>query len=83
MPTSTITSPAANVRLPHQSILAGVRTPTSRSLAYAHTVPNRPKGTLIQNTRRQCTSARTPPTTSPTNEPMMPAIMFTPIAMPR
>ena len=46
-------------------------------------MPNRPKGTLIQKIARQSTSARMPPTTSPTNEPAMPATMLIPIAMPR
>jgi hypothetical protein len=46
-------------------------------------VPNTPNGTLIQNTSRQCTSARSPPATRPTNDPAMAAIMLMPMAMPR
>jgi hypothetical protein len=83
MPTRTITKPAPNVTFPHQSIRAAVLRPVSRSFAYAQTVPNSPKGTLIQNTSRQCTSARTPPTTNPVNEPTNPAIRLMPMAIPR
>ena len=42
-----------------------------------------PTGTLTQNTARQCHSASRPPTTSPTNEPPMPATWLTPSAKPR
>ncbi len=75
--------PTPKVRLPHQSILAGVRAPTSFSFRYAHTVPNTPTGTLIQNTARQSTSASRPPTTRPMNDPAIPAMTVTPIANPR
>ena len=78
-----ITSPTPKVTLPHQSMRASLRVPTSRSLRYAQTVPNTPIGTLIQNTARQSTSARMPPTTRPMNAPAMPAITLTPIAKPR
>ena len=78
-----ITRPTPKVTLPHQSIRAVFLVPTSRSLRYAHTVPNTPIGTLIQNTARQSTSASSPPTTRPMNAPAMPAITLTPIAKPR
>ena len=83
MPISTATRPAPKVRLPHQSIVEGVRTPVSRSRRYAQMVPKTPKGTLIQNTARHWMSARRPPTTRPMKEPKMAAIMLIPMAMPR
>ncbi len=46
-------------------------------------VPTIPIGTFTQNTSRQSTAASSPPSSSPTNCPEMPAIWFTPSAMPR
>lgn len=83
MPSSTAISPTPNVALPHQSIRAARRTPVSRSLRYAQTVPNTPTGTDTRNTRCQFTGASTPPTIRPRNEPPMPATWFTPSARPR
>jgi hypothetical protein len=40
-------------------------------------------GTEIRNTRRQLIGARRPPSTSPMNEPLMPAMLLMPRAMPR
>jgi hypothetical protein len=82
-PMRIITRPTAKIRFPHHSILAAARTATSFSFRYAHTMPNTPIGTLIQNTARQTTSASTPPTTNPINEAAMPAMTATPIAKPR
>ena len=69
--------------LPSQSILARRVVATSRRFRYAHTVPNTPIGTLTQNTARQSQAASTPPSSSPTNWPEMPAIWLMPSAMPR
>ncbi len=46
-------------------------------------VPTIPIGTLTQNTSRQSTAASSPPSSSPTNWPEIPAIWLTPSAMPR
>ena len=46
-------------------------------------VPKMPIGTLTQNTSRQSTAASSPPSSSPTNWPEMPAIWLMPSAMPR
>ena len=46
-------------------------------------MPNSPIGTFTQNTRRQSHAASTPPSSSPTNCPEIPAIWLTPSAMPR
>jgi len=46
-------------------------------------VPISPIGTLIQNTARQSQAASSPPSSSPTNWPAMPAIWLMPSAMPR
>src|SRR6266404_5083454 len=51
--------PAANSRLPHQSICACLRTPMSCSTKYAHTVPNTPIGAETRKIRCQFTGART------------------------
>ncbi len=83
MPTSTATSPTAKVTLPHQSILDGRRTPVSRSLRYAHTVPKSPTGTEIRNTRRHETGPRRPPRMSPMKDPAMAATVLMPKASPR
>ncbi len=81
---SNATRPTANVRLPGQSTFAcRCRVPTSCRLRYAQTVPSTPNGTLTQNTSRQSTSDSTPPTTSPANDPPIPATMLMPTASPR
>ena len=46
-------------------------------------VPTIPIGTFTQNTSRQSTAASSPPSSSPTNWPEIPAIWLTPSAMPR
>ena len=46
-------------------------------------MPNTPIGTFTQNTRRQSTAASSPPSSSPTNWPEIPAIWLMPSAMPR
>ena len=81
--TSTSISPTANVALPHQSILAGRRSPRSCSFQYAQTVPKTPNGTDTRNTSRQLTGASRPPSTRPMNEPAMAATALTPSASPR
>ena len=81
--TSSSPAPRANVALPSQSILARRVVAISCRLRYAHTVPNTPMGTLIQNTARQSQAASSPPSSSPTNWPEMPAIWLMPSAMPR
>ena len=80
---SSTPAPAANVRLPSQSIRALRVVAISRSDLYAQTVPNRPNGTLIQNTARQSQADSRPPSSSPTNWPEMPATWLMPSAMPR
>ena len=52
IPIITSTSPAANVRLPSQSIGARVRTPISRRLRYDQIVPTMPNGTETRKTSR-------------------------------
>src|SRR6266404_6144799 len=59
MPTRMAISPAANSRLPNQSICACLRTPMSCSMKYAHTVPNTPIGAETRKIRCQFTGART------------------------
>ena len=83
MPTRMAISPAANSRLPHQSICACLRTPMSCSMKYAHTVPNTPIGAETRKIRCQFTGARTPPRMRPMNDPAMAAIEFTLRAVPR
>ena len=83
MPTRIAISPAANKMLPHQSIRACLRTPMSRSMKYAHTVPNAPIGAETRNTRCQSTGPSTPPSSSPRNEPAIAAIELMPSAVPR
>ena len=83
MPTSTAISPTAKVRLPHQSIFEGERTPRSSSIRYAHTVPRIPIGTDTRNTKRQANGASTPPSTRPMNDPAIAATMLMPSASPR
>src|SRR6201981_2574914 len=83
MPTRIAISPAANRMLPHQSIRARLRIPMSWSMKYAHTVPNSPTGAETRNTRCQLTGARSPPSSSPMNEPAMAAIELMPSAVPR
>ena len=83
MPTRIAISPAANKILPHQSIRACLRTPMSRSMKYAHTVPNSPIGAETRNTRCQLIGPSTPPSSSPRNEPAMAAIELMPSAVPR
>ncbi len=75
MPIRMRMSPAAKVRLPSQSIFAGVRTPRSSSFMYAKTVPKRPKGTETKNTRRHSTGARRPPSTRPMKPPAIAATL--------
>ena len=57
--------------------------PVSRSLRYAHAVPNRPTGTETRNTRCQSVVLSNPPTMSPTNDPDTAATALIPSAMPR
>ena len=83
IPTRIAIRPAANVTLPHQSILAGWRTPRSTSLRHDHSVPKSPTGTETRNTSRHDTGPSTPPSTRPMNDPAMPATVFTPSASPR
>ena len=83
MPVSSMIRPTANVMLPSQSILAGVRTPTSFRLRYDQIVPPRPIGTDTMNTRRQSTAASSPPRIRPMNWPEMPATWLMPMAVPR
>src|SRR5436305_11423857 len=83
MPIITAISPTANVTLPHQSILAGLRSDRSRSLAKPHTVPRIPTGTDTRNTARHATGARTPPRTRPIDEPATAATPLIPRARPR
>lgn len=80
---STAMSPAAKVRLPHQSGRAGGRMPVSRSFRYAQTVPDNPNGTDTRKTSRQFTGPSSPPSASPANEPAIPAAWFRPRASPR
>ena len=70
--------------LPHQSILAALRSPSSRSCRYPHTVVKSPMGTDTKKMSRQLIGARTPPSTRPMNEPLKrgPA-RSTPSAIPR
>ena len=83
MPTISRTSPAANVRLPHQSILPGLRTPSSRSERYDQIVAKSPIGTEMTKTSRHSTGARRPPSTSPKNEPTTIETLLMPSASPR
>ncbi len=83
MATSSALRPAANMMFPIQSIFARLVVAVSRRLLYAQTVPNSPIGTFTQNTRRQSHAASSPPSSSPTNCPEIPAIWLTPSAMPR
>ena len=83
MPTRIAIRPAANKMLPHQSIRACLRIPMSCSMKYAHTVPNAPIGADTRNTRCQFTGPRSPPSSSPRNEPAMAAIELMPSAVPR
>ncbi len=83
IPVSNAINPTANVMLPSQSILAGVRAPISRRLRYDQIAPPTPIGTETRNTRRQFTAARTPPSIRPMNWPEMAATWLIPIAMPR
>ena len=76
-------SPTANVMLPHQSMRPWWRSPLSRSIRYAQTVPNIPTGTLTQNTARQSIAASTPPATRPMNWPAIAATWLMPSASPR
>ncbi len=46
-------------------------------------MPATPKGTLTRNTNRQSTADSRPPTSSPRNDPEMPATMLMPSAIPR
>ncbi len=71
------------MRFPHQSIRAGWRTPLSRSIRNAQTVPNTPTGTETRKTSCQATGPRTPPSTRPMNDPAIAATMLVPRAMPR
>ncbi len=73
----------AKVRLPSQSMGTRRRTPRSSSLRYAHTVPKMPNGTDTRNTSRQLIGASSPPSTSPMNTPLMPAMLLIPSARPR
>src|SRR6266849_7980280 len=82
-PTSTIASPAANARLPNQSMRARWRKPISRSFQKPQTVPTTPIGTLTRKIHRQLIAARTPPTMMPRNDPAMAAIMLMLRAKPR
>ena len=83
MPTSSATSPTAKMRLPHQSIRAGRRSPLSRSIRKAQTVPKRPTGTETRKTSCQAIGPSTPPSTRPMNDPAIAATMLVPRAMPR
>ena len=83
MATRIALSPAANVRLPHQSMRPRCRSPLSRSLRYAQIVPKTPTGTLTQNTARQSQAASSPPATSPMNCPASAATWLKPSAKPR
>ena len=83
MPTMMATRPSAKVRFPGQSRRAVPRRGTSRRLRYAHTVPNRPKGTDTRKISRHWIGASTPPRTRPRNEPLIADTWFTPMAMPR
>src|SRR5580693_3960500 len=83
MQTRTAIRPAANVRLPHQSSDAGLRTPSSRSFRYDQMVPRTPNGTETRKTKRQLIGPSKPPSTSPTNEPAIAATWFSPSASPR
>ena len=46
-------------------------------------VPKMPNGTEIRKISRQLIGASTPPSTSPMNDPAMPAMLLMPRAMPR
>src|SRR6185369_5743900 len=83
MAASTAVRPIAKVALPHQSMRALRRIPVSCNDLYAQMVPMTPTGTLTQKMDRQFHSASTPPSTSPMNDPAMPATMLMPRAMPR
>ena len=83
MPIITAIRPTAKVTLPHQSILAGLRSERSRSLAKPQTVPRIPNGTETRNTARQATGASTPPRTRPMDEPATAATPLIPRARPR
>ena len=80
---SSTPAPAANVRLPSQSMRALRVLAISLSDLYAQTVPNRPNGRLTQKTARQSQAASRPPSSRPTNWPEMPATWLMPSAMPR
>ena len=83
IPTITPMRPRAKVTLPHQSIFAGRRSPSSRSDLYDQMVATTPTGTETRNTARQLTGASKPPSTSPMNEPAIAAMLLTPSASPR
>ncbi len=83
MPTSTDTRPTAKSTLPHQSTRDRFTTPVSRSLRYAHAVPNKPTGTDTRNTRCQSVVLSRPPTIRPMNDPDTAATALIPSAMPR
>ena len=83
IPIITSTSPAANVRLPGQSIGSRVRTPISRRLRYDQTVPTIPAGTETRKTSRHEIGASSPPSTRPMNMPLMPTTLLIPSARPR
>ncbi len=69
--------------LPHQSTFVSILRGSSRRLRYAQTVPSSPIGTETRKMSRQLMGASNPPRISPMNEPLIPAIWFTPSAMPR
>ena len=75
--------PAAKVILPAQSMLARWRSPSSRSFKYDQTVPRSPSGTETRKTSRQLMAASTPPKIKPMNDPLMPATLLIPSAIPR
>ena len=83
IPTSNEISPTANSTLPHQSTRDRLTMPVSRSLRYAHAVPNRPTGTDTRNTRCQSVVLSNPPTMSPIKDPDTAATALMPSAMPR
>ena len=83
MPTMIAIKPRAKVMLPGQSMFVSMRRGISLSLRYAHTVPKRPIGTETTKMSRHWMGARSPPSTRPMNEPLIPAIWLMPSAMPR
>jgi len=71
MAVSSTPAPSAKVRLPSQSMRALRVLAISLSDLYAQTAPNRPNGRLTQKIARQSQAASRPPSSRPTNCPLV------------